>query len=125
MRRVFWVSVSICIVFGSECSLCAQSEGAVQGMAFEYGSGTPTESEDDEGATPVGPIAERVPSHFTQNLTIGYDLRRHDREQWVGLQFNIENLTNNVYKVSQESVFSPGEYFNPRFFTGSLKVHFR
>jgi len=95
------------------------------GIAFEYGSGTPTEIEDEEGATPVGPIAERVPGHFTQNLTIGYDLRVHDREPWVGLQFNIENLTNNVYRVSQESVFSPGEYFNPRFFTGSLKVHFR
>ena len=49
--------------------------------------------------------------------------RRRDRS-WLGLQFNVENLTNNVYKVSQESVFSPGEYFNPRFYSGSLKVHF-
>jgi len=32
--------------------------------------------------------------------------------------------TNNVYKVSQESIFSPGEYFHPRFFSASMKVHF-
>jgi hypothetical protein len=52
------------------------------------------------------------------------DLFRRRERSWVGLHFNVENLTNNVYKVSQESVFSPGEYFNTRFYSGSLKVHF-
>ena len=40
------------------------------------------------------------------------------------LQFNVENLTNNVYKVSQESAFSPGEYFHPTFVSGSMKIRF-
>jgi outer membrane receptor protein involved in Fe transport len=92
-------------------------------MAFEYGSGTPIEAEDEGGTAPV-PLPARIPDHFTQNLTIGMDgLHRGDRPK-LGLQFNIENLTNNVYRVSQESVFSPGEYFHPRFFSGSIKVHF-
>ena len=91
-------------------------------MTFEYGSGTPTEVEMEEGM-PM-PASLRVPDHFTQNLSIGVDLFHHRERSWLGLQFNIENLTNNVYKVSQESAFSPGEYFNPRFFSGSTKIRF-
>jgi len=98
--------------------------GAWAGMTFEYGSGTPTEAEEEEGASMEAPVPLRVPAHFTQNLTVGVDLFRRRDRSWLGLQFNVENLTNNVYKVSQESVFSPGEYFNPRFYSGSLKVHF-
>ncbi len=98
--------------------------GAWAGMTFEYGSGTPTEAEEEEGAAPAGPVALRVPAHFTQNLVLGVDLFRRQERSRIGLQFNVENLTNNVYKVSQESVFSPGEYFNPRFYSGSLKIHF-
>jgi len=87
------------------------------GTTFEYGSGTPTEAADD--AAPL-----RVPGHFTQNLTVGLDLFKNRDRSRIGLQFNIENLTNNVYKVSQENTFSPGEYFNPRFYSASLKLHF-
>jgi hypothetical protein len=92
-------------------------------MAFEYGSGTPTEAEEDEGAASE-PAPLRVPGHFTQDLSVGWDLFRKRERSWIALQFNIENLTNNVYVVSQESTFSPGEYFHPRFFTGSAKLHF-
>src|SRR5436309_7335056 len=92
------------------------------GMTFEYGSGTPTEAEEMEGVPMMAPL--RVPGHFTQNLSVGIDLWRRRERSWAGLQFNVENLTNNVYKVAQESVFSPGEYFNPRFYSSSLKIHF-
>lgn len=50
-------------------------------------------------------------------------LRRGDRPG-LTFQFNVENLTNNVYKVSQESAFSPGEYFHPTFVSGSMKIRF-
>ena len=93
-------------------------------MSFEYGTGTPTEAEEEEGATAAGPLLTRVPQHFTQDLTIGAELFRSRERSRLQLQFNIENLTNNVYKVSQESVFSPGEYFHPRFFSGSVKIPF-
>jgi len=92
------------------------------GMTFEYGSGTPTEAEEMEGEAMAAPL--RVPDHFTQNVSVGIDVLRHRDRSRMGLQFNVENLTNNVYKVAQESAFSPGEYFNPRFYSGSLKIHF-
>ena len=93
-------------------------------MAFEYGSGTPIEAEDAEVAVLPLPVRSRIPGHFTEDVTIGADILRHADRPRLGLQFNIENLSNNVYKVSQESVFSPGEYFHPRFFSASMKVHF-
>src|SRR5262245_38534398 len=104
-----------------------RKSGLWASMTFEYGSGTPTEAEEEEGGggaagTDSAPL--RVPGHFTQNLAFGIDLFRNRERSRLGLRFNVENLTNNVYKVSQESVFSPGEYFNPRFYSGSLKVHF-
>jgi hypothetical protein len=95
--------------------------GVWGGMTFEYGSGTPTETEDETAAESI-PL--RVPGHFTQNATFGVDLLRNREPLWLTVQFNVENITNNVYKVSQESTFSPGEYFNPRFYSASLKLHF-
>ena len=91
-------------------------------MAFEYGSGTPIEAEDEGGTAPSVPA--RIPGHFTQDLTLGFETLRHSDRPRLGFQFAVENLTNNVYKVSQESVFSPGEYFHPRFFSAAMKVHF-
>ncbi|MBI4454399.1 MAG: TonB-dependent receptor [Acidobacteria bacterium] len=97
-------------------------------MTFEYGGGTPVGAHAHGGesmgqamgaATPT-----RVPPHFTQNLSIGMDLLRNGDRPRLGLQFNIENLTDNVYKVAQESVFSPGQFSIPRLFSGSVKLHF-
>jgi hypothetical protein len=98
--------------------------GLSASMSFEYGSGTPTEVEDETDSGASEPTPLRVPGHFTQNLTIGMDVLRQGDRPRMSLQFNIENLTNNVYKVSQESTFSPGEYFHPRFFSGSMKIRF-
>jgi outer membrane receptor protein involved in Fe transport len=42
----------------------------------------------------------------------------------VGLQFNVENLTNNVYLVSKESTFVQGQYSIPRMYSGSLRFRF-
>ena len=91
-------------------------------MTFEYGSGTPVEADHHGAAAPGAPI--RIPGHFTQDLTFGVDLLRREDRPRLSLQFNVENLTNNVYRVSQESTFSPGEYYNPRFLSSSLKIRF-
>jgi hypothetical protein len=100
---------------------------------FEYGSGTPGghgAGAHDHGDGTVdhhvslGGCAERCPSHFTQNLSIGWDaIQRGDRST-VGFQFNIENLTNNVYLVSKESTFVQGQYSIPRMYSGSLTFRF-
>jgi outer membrane receptor protein involved in Fe transport len=104
-------------------------------MSFEYGSGTPGshgeagheheegEEEHEHEAAPGGCEA-RCPAHFTQNLSIGWDaIRNHERPR-LTLQFNIENLTNNVYLISKESTFVQGQYSIPRLFSGSLKIRF-
>jgi outer membrane receptor for ferrienterochelin and colicins len=103
-------------------------------VVFEYGSGTPTghgagdheheagEADHSEGdAAAIGP---RVPRHFTQNLTIGWDALTNGERTGVGFQFNVENLSNNLYVVARESAFTPGQYSLPRQFSGSVKIRF-
>jgi outer membrane receptor protein involved in Fe transport len=101
-------------------------------MAFEYGSGTPgghgdeghDDGEDHEHAPVVGGCSLRCPEHFTQNLSVGWEAIRNGERPRVSLQFHIENLTNNVYLISKESTFVQGQYYIPRLFSGSLKIHF-
>jgi hypothetical protein len=104
-------------------------------MAFEYGSGTPGShggGDHDHGegeeahthAPVVDGCGERCPSHFTQNLTIGWDAIPNGEQPHLSLQFNIENLTDNVYLISKESSFVQGQYYTPRMYSGSIKFHF-
>ncbi len=104
-------------------------------MAFEYGSGTPGSEgggEDEHGAEEAehghGPIVGgcdlRCPEHFTQNLTLGWDALSSGDVPRLTFQFNIENLTDNVYLISKESTFVQGQYSIPRLFSGSIKFRF-
>jgi outer membrane receptor protein involved in Fe transport len=104
-------------------------------MAFEYGSGTPGshggaehEAEAGEAAHEHGPVAggcaERCPEHFTQNLSLGWDAIRDGDQPRLSLQFNLENLTDNVYLLSKENTFVQGQYSIPRLFSGSVKIRF-
>ncbi len=111
-----------------------RTTGLWASLAFEYGSGTPlghgigedvheAAEADHTRAMAEGGVA-RVPQHFTQNLTLGWDAGRNGEQPRLRFQFNIENLSNNLYKVAQESVFSPGQYSIPRLFSASVKIHF-
>ena len=103
-------------------------------MAFEYGSGTPASHgggahEHEDGTTEehgggVSLCEERCPSHFTQNLSIGWDATPNGEQPHLTLQFNIENLTDNVYLISKESSMVQGQYSHPRLFSGSIKIQF-
>ena len=104
-------------------------------LAFEYGSGTPGghgagEDEHEEGeadhehAAVVGGCGVRCPSHFTQNLSIGWDGGMSGDRPRLGIQFNVENLSNRVYLISKESTFVQAQYSVPRLFSGSLKFRF-
>src|SRR4029453_4867802 len=87
------------------------------GAAVEYGSGTPTEREDT--------IDARVPGHFTANISFGVDLfRSATRRPRLSLQLDIENVTNNLYLVAQESEFAAGQYSIPRLIAVTAKVRF-
>jgi outer membrane receptor protein involved in Fe transport len=111
-----------------------QRSGLWTSMAFEYGSGTPGghgagahdhgDGTSHEHAAAAGACGERCPSHFTENLSVGWDVIRRGERSHVGLQFNVENLTNNVYLVSKESTFVQGQYSIPRMYSGSLRFRF-
>jgi outer membrane receptor protein involved in Fe transport len=102
-------------------------------LAVEYGSGTPAghggedhehevgEPEHEHAAEDSSP---RVPQHFTQNLSFGWDVFRADDRPRLSLQFSVENLTDNVYVVAKESIFTPGQYSIPRLYSGSIKIRF-
>jgi outer membrane receptor protein involved in Fe transport len=103
-------------------------------VALEYGSGTPgghgagdhahEDGEAHEHATGPGLCGTRCPSHFTQNVTIGWNATSNGSRPRLSLQFNIENLSNKVYLISKESTMVQGQYSIPRLFSGSLKFGF-
>lgn len=86
---------------------------------FEYGSGTPAAISDGGG----GESRVRLPGHFVANLYLGIDLLRKEKRN-VTLQFNIENVTNRVFRIAKESEFTPVQYSPPRFVSGSVKYRF-
>lgn len=87
--------------------------------AFEYGSGTPAELPNAEGEESI----VRLPDHFVANFYFGLDLFRRERNR-VGVQFNIENVGDRVYRIAKESEFTPVQFSPPRFLSISLKVSF-
>jgi TonB dependent receptor-like, beta-barrel/Carboxypeptidase regulatory-like domain len=94
-----------------------QRTGLWAGTAVEYGSGTPTEREETTDA--------RVPGHFTANISFGIDLLRSGtRKPRLSLQMDVENVTNNLYLVAQESEFAAGQYSIPRLVAVTAKARF-
>jgi hypothetical protein len=109
--------------------------GVWAGMTTEYGSGTPfgheagdhahAAAEGDHEHASAGVAALRVPGHLTSNLSFGFDLGRGaNRRSRLSLQFNLENLTDNVYLVAQKGEFSPAQYSIPRLFSATATVRF-
>jgi len=102
--------------------------GAWMSVALEYGSGTPTEHEKeqlDRAAVAMPDSADRVPGHVTANLSLGADIW-HDSagKRRLAVRISIENVTNKIYKIAQESAFTPGQYSIPRLISGGLTLRF-
>ena len=103
-------------------------------IALEYGSGTPgghgpggdahEDGETHEHATGPGLCGTRCPSHFTQNLSIGWHARADGTTPRLSLQFTIENLSNRIYLLSKESTMVQGQYSIPRLVSASARVRF-
>jgi outer membrane receptor protein involved in Fe transport len=103
-------------------------------VAVEYGSGTPgghgggdhehADGETHEHATGPGLCGTRCSSHFTQNISIGWNASTNVTGPRLSLQFNVENVSNEVYLLSKESTMVQGQYSIPRLFSGSLKIAF-
>jgi len=102
-------------------------------VALEYGSGTPgrhadadthEDGETHEHATGPGLCGTRCPSHFTQNLTIGWNAGANGASSRLLLQFSIENLSNRIYLISKESTMVQGQYSIPRLVSASARLRF-
>jgi outer membrane receptor protein involved in Fe transport len=103
-------------------------------VALEYGSGTPgghgggdhehEDGETHEHASGPGLCGARCPSHFTQNVSIGWNANVDGSRPHLSLQFSVENLSNTVYLLSKESTMVQGQYSIPRLVSGSLKIGF-
>jgi hypothetical protein len=112
------------------------TSGAWAGVTTEYGSGTPmghgaaahdhgeAGGHDDGAEGGHGTSASRVPGHATANVSFGVDLRRRPGGARISLRLDVENVTDNVYLVAQESPFSPSQYATPRVASASLRVAF-
>jgi outer membrane receptor protein involved in Fe transport len=109
--------------------------GLWTGTAMEYGSGTPmghggaahehAAGEADHTHAQATSTAPRVPGHFTANLSFGLNAfpnaRRGPR---LSLQLDIENLTNNTYRIAQEGEFSPAQFAAPRLIAATTRIRF-
>ncbi|HEY0547026.1 MAG TPA: TonB-dependent receptor [Pyrinomonadaceae bacterium] len=65
-----------------------------------------------------------VRPHTVLNFSVGRDFRLSERVGLTG-QFNLENLTNNFYLITFESVFSGTTIGRPRSYSGRLSVNFK
>jgi len=97
------------------------------GAWFEYGSGTPIhesgEGHAHHGSASAPGAPARVPGHLVANLGIGVNVLRHSRYA-VAFQLDVENVTNRIYVLARESVFTPGQFGLPRQASASVKVSF-
>jgi outer membrane receptor protein involved in Fe transport len=81
------------------------------GSGVRYGSGTIVEN---------GP---RLPQHFTADLASGLTLWNAEPRR-LDLEFDVTNVSNNIYKIAKESEEIPIQYAPSRTAGGSLKFHF-
>jgi outer membrane receptor protein involved in Fe transport len=112
-----------------------ERSGAWAGTLLEYGSGTPMghgggDHEHGEGEANHEPAAStggaaRVPGHFTANLSFGIDLLRSGTARGkLSIQLDLENITDNVYLIAQEGMFSPAQYAIPRLVSVTARFRF-
>jgi hypothetical protein len=103
-------------------------------VALEYGSGTPgghgasdhedAEGESHEHASGAGLCAARCPSHFTQNVSFGWNALANGDQPRLTLQVAVENVSNKIYLLSRESTMVQGQYSIPRLLSASIRMRF-
>ncbi|MGH9239018.1 MAG: TonB-dependent receptor [Vicinamibacterales bacterium] len=105
------------------------------GLTLEYGSGTPgghgggdhehADGESHEHASGAGLCAARCASRFTQNLSLGWTPASPAAGRVrLAIQFNVENVSNQMYLLSKESTMVQGQYSSPRLVSGSVRLQF-
>ena len=92
------------------------------GFNFRYGSGTPVEEEVEVNGEEVEQVV-RLPQHLSADFSSGITLWEEDSRR-VELEFNITNLSNNIYRIAKESETTPFQFAPRRVVSGRLKWHF-
>ena len=102
---------------------------------MEYGSGTPighggahehaVGEEDHADVTAAEAEGGRVPGHFMTGVSFGIDLLRDtNRRSRLALRLDVENVTNTMFVIAQDSAFSPAQYSIPRLVALTARVQF-
>ena len=86
------------------------------GTVLRYGSGTPVAEGGHETFT-------YLPGHTTLDIMARIDLWRSG-EQQVLFEFDVTNLTDNVYQIAKESEFTPIQYAPRRTVRGQIRWNF-
>ena len=89
------------------------------GAIARYGSGTPSEQHNDGGPA----VFLYLPDHWTVDLNARLNLWTEGRHK-VDLEFDVTNLTDNVYAIAKESEATPLQYAMRRVVGGRLRVSF-
>ena len=94
--------------------------GFTVGAVTRYGSGTPSEQHhDDSGlATFV-----HLPDHWTFDFNARVNLWQQGSRR-LAFEFDVTNLTNNIYAIAKESEATPLQYATPRVVGARLRVDF-
>ena len=114
-----------------------QKSGLYATLAGRYDSGVPTDVE--PGTTLADFVAQgfdprlygeidfhrgRVRPRTVFDFSIGADLRQKERVS-MNIQFDVQNLTNELFLYNFQSVFSGTHLGNPRLFSGRLALRFK
>ena len=92
------------------------------GFNFRYGSGTPVEEEVDVNGEEMEHVV-RLPQHLTADFSSGITLWKEDSRR-VDFEFNITNLSNNIYRIAKESETTPIQFAPRRLVSGRLNWNF-
>lgn len=94
--------------------------GLTVGAVARYGSGTPSEQHHDDG----GPATfVYLPDHWTFDLNARVNIWQRGSRR-VAFEFDITNLTNNIYAIAKESEATPLQYAMRRVIGGRVRVAF-
>ena len=92
------------------------------GFIFRYGSGTPVEEKIEAHGEEIRRIG-RLAQHLTADFAAGVTLWQKESRR-LDFEFNLTNLSDNIYRISKESETTPIQFSPRRVVSGRLTLHF-
>ncbi|MFQ5723248.1 MAG: TonB-dependent receptor domain-containing protein [Terriglobia bacterium] len=92
------------------------------GFTFRYGSGTPVEEEVEINSEEIERVV-RLPQHLTADFGTGITVWQQESRR-LDFEFNVTNLSNNIYRIGKESETTPIQFAPRRVVSGRLTWRF-